>query len=134
MENLLNLCWVLLAMAALLAWRCQAAHERAGQRGRLVALLCVMVLMFPVISATDDLHPAGQAIEDSSKRTQSVCATLKSVATNVKYGPSPAVLVQMPAVALYAVLVEWLRLTAAPGLQAVTTLSASWRAPPVLTF
>lgn len=134
MENLLNLCWVLLAVAALLAWRCQATHARAGQRRRLVALLCVLALMFPVISASDDLHPAAQAIEDSSKRTQKAWATIKSVATHVKYGPSPAVLVQVPGVVPYAGSVAWLQPTAAPSLQAGRTLSVLWRAPPALTF
>jgi len=134
MENLLNGCWVLLAMAALLAWRCQATQARTGQRHGLVALFCVLALMLPVISATDDLHPTAQAIEDSSKRTQQAWATIKSVATIVKYGSPPVILVLAPITVPQAGSIEWLRPTAMPSLQDGMIRLGPGRSPPVLTF
>ena len=133
MENLLNLCWGVLALAALVDWRCQATRARRSTP-QLVALLCVLALMLPVISATDDLHPTAQAIEDSSKRTQQAWAAMESVTTHIKYGSPPAVLVLAPMTVPYAGSVEWLRPPAAPSLQAGSTLSGLWRAPPALTF
>lgn len=84
-ETLLNLCWLLLAVVALIAWRRQEAAKPHGTPG-LIALLCVLVLMFPVISATDDLHPVAQAVEDASKRTQKRSVIIKSLSTHIKHG------------------------------------------------
>lgn len=92
MENLLNLCWVLLALAALSAWRFQGARRRRGGLG-LVAMLCVLGLMFPVISATDDLHPATQAVEDAAKRSQKHWIAINWPATHIKHGATPALIV-----------------------------------------
>jgi hypothetical protein len=74
MELMLNLAWVLLALPAYWLWR-RSGGARLG-RGMssvqcLLALGCVLVLLFPVISASDDLHAMGAEMEDStiSKRT-----------------------------------------------------------------
>ncbi|MFZ3213011.1 MAG: hypothetical protein WA188_16020 [Terriglobales bacterium] len=135
MENFLTLCWGLLALAALVAWRCQATQARAVQRRGLVALLCVLALMLPVISATDDLHPIAQVIEDSpAKRTQKAWATIKPVVTHVRYGSPPAVLVLASIAVPPACSVEWFRPAAAPSLQAGSAPFATWRAPPALTL
>jgi hypothetical protein len=69
MELLLNLAWMLLALPAYWLWR-----RDAGMRGArwvsslqcLLALGCVLVLLFPVISASDDLHAMRAEMEDSS--------------------------------------------------------------------
>jgi hypothetical protein len=73
MELLLNLAWVLLALPAYWLWR---RDEEARQARRvtspqcLLALGCVLVLLFPVISASDDLHAMRTEMEESaSKRT-----------------------------------------------------------------
>jgi hypothetical protein len=69
MELFLNFVWVLLFIPAWWVWR------RNGQNFNSVrcflTLACVLVILFPVISATDDLHAAPQAMEESSstKRT-----------------------------------------------------------------
>jgi hypothetical protein len=75
MELLLNLVWLTLALPAIWIWRHEPASVRhwAGHR-RLrssVLLMCVLVLLFPVISASDDLHPMRAEMEESSpfKRT-----------------------------------------------------------------
>ncbi len=74
MELLLNLLWVLLALPAYWVWRRDAGvrqGRRFSSRQVLLALGCVLVLLFPVISATDDVHAMRAEMEDSSisKRT-----------------------------------------------------------------
>ncbi len=71
LELLLNIVWVLVVTASLLFWRrFSSASEHCSRRPltALVALVCILVLLFPVISATDDLHVAEFAIEDSGRK------------------------------------------------------------------
>jgi hypothetical protein len=74
MELLLNLVWLLLMLPAYWLWR-RGAGARLARRVTalqcLLALGCVVVLLFPVISATDDLHAMRTEMEESasSKRT-----------------------------------------------------------------
>ena len=76
MELLLNLAWLLLALPAVWLW----ARSRSGSTGRkfsalqcLLALGFLLVLLFPVISATDDLRAMRTEMEGSpgSKRQSS---------------------------------------------------------------
>jgi hypothetical protein len=64
MELLLNLAWLLLALPAYWLWRRSA--RRFSPLQCLLALGCVLVLLFPVISASDDLHVMRAEMEDSS--------------------------------------------------------------------
>ena len=74
MEVLLNTIWFLLAMGAFLFWRpsrlsgYSAGHRESPLCG-IMALACVLVLLFPVISLTDDLHVEQVALEESSRST-----------------------------------------------------------------
>jgi hypothetical protein len=74
MELLLNLAWLLLVLPAYGLWR----RSRTATRGRkftslqcLLALGCLLVILFPVVSATDDLCAMRSEMEESpaSKRT-----------------------------------------------------------------
>lgn len=80
MELLLNLIWLGLAIGALAAFveggRRSARTEEVPFRLSLLALVCVLVLLFPVISASDDLHPTQAVVEDASKRLQLAIAPL----------------------------------------------------------
>ena len=74
MELLLNLAWMLLALPAVWLWRRGGdarVARRVTARQCLLALGCAVVLLFPVISATDDLHAMRAEMEESatSKRT-----------------------------------------------------------------
>src|ERR1022692_1120250 len=74
MELLLNLVWVLMALPAYWLWRRDAGVRQGrkfSSRQVFLALGCVLVLLFPVISATDDVHAMRAEMEDSSisKRT-----------------------------------------------------------------
>ncbi len=67
MEVLLNALWLLASVGGV-AWamRGRRSHlnTRQSHRFSLLAVCCVLVLLFPVISVTDDLHGAPSAIED----------------------------------------------------------------------
>ena len=74
MELLLNLTWMLMAVPAYWLWRRGAGTRLAHKVSALqflLALGCTLVLLFPVISATDDLHAMRAEMEESasSKRT-----------------------------------------------------------------
>ena len=72
MEVLLNTTWLLVAIGAFACWR--PARQSALRKGRggiasrtVLALVCALLLLFPVISLTDDLHAEQYPIEDSSR-------------------------------------------------------------------
>jgi len=66
MELLLNLVWLLLALSATVAgWMAGSARGvRRWRRSLLVA--CISLLIFPVLSASDDLHALAAECEDST--------------------------------------------------------------------
>lgn len=74
MELVLNLIWISLAPLAFFGFlrrRCMSGHLAGVSYGKsLLALVCVVILLFPVISASDDLHPAQIILEEASKRVQ----------------------------------------------------------------
>jgi len=73
MELLLNLAWLLLVLPACWLWR-QSSNARTARSLTslqcLLALGCAVLLLFPVISASDDLHVMRAEMEESvaSKR------------------------------------------------------------------
>jgi hypothetical protein len=68
MELLLNLLWVLLIPPAFYCWFQQRFRSRSALR--FVALAGALAFLFPVISATDDLHSVAELCESApSKRT-----------------------------------------------------------------
>jgi hypothetical protein len=101
MELLLNLLWLLLALTAIAMWR----RERAsgpGSRGfdplRSVLLLgCALLLLFPVVSATDDLHAMRPESEESnpSKHTVKYFGGDKTPSRTGGFGASPALLISL---------------------------------------
>ncbi len=74
MELLLNLIWISLAALAFLGFfRGRRASGQLAQvpcSKALLALACGMILLFPVVSASDDLHPTQAVLEEVSKRVQ----------------------------------------------------------------
>src|SRR5271167_1513560 len=82
MELFLNLCWLSLLVPAYLLWRRRISSTASGSpegsaaRRPLVfvcALGCAFVLLFPVISASDDLHAMRAEMEESSPGKRGVC-------------------------------------------------------------
>jgi hypothetical protein len=75
MELSLNLAWVLLVLPGYWLWRrnAQVRRGRSFRSGQcLLCLGCMLVLLFPVISATDDLHVMRAEMEDSSVSKRAV--------------------------------------------------------------
>src|ERR1700692_2783574 len=73
MELLLNLAWLLLVLPAFGIWRQATVAKRQNRfnsRQGLLALGCLLVLLFPIISATDDVHAMRTEMEEpgTSKR------------------------------------------------------------------
>lgn len=88
MELLLNLIWITLATGAFLIFLRSREHSAGGQisyHRALIALGCVALLLFPVVSASDDLHPSQAVLEDASRRIQHFVSPMQSS------GPNPAV-------------------------------------------
>ena|SRR5271165_3124269 len=76
MELLLNLLWLALLLPAVLIWRSQSVcsgkfRHPCGLRA-IILLGCLLVLLFPVVSATDDLHPVRNEMEESSPSRRAV--------------------------------------------------------------
>ncbi|HTR27504.1 MAG TPA: hypothetical protein VMI10_26275 [Terriglobales bacterium] len=92
-EILLNLCWLALVLPAFALWRQRALSDRSARRSVLFlcALGCVLVLLFPVISASDDLHASSFAMEESRRSLRH--AHTASNADCVDHCPQIAVLV-----------------------------------------
>jgi hypothetical protein len=71
MELLLNAIWLALAAGLLFVWHVRWLPQiRRGSRDRrsrqsFVGLVCVLALLFPAISLSDDLHPAVIALSDT---------------------------------------------------------------------
>jgi hypothetical protein len=82
MELLLNFAWLLLALPACWLWRRAEARpaRQVSSLQSLLALGCALFLLFPVISASDDLHAMRAEIEESatSKRTARNASAEKS--------------------------------------------------------
>jgi hypothetical protein len=58
METILNLAWVLLAGVLACLWVRHAPRYGASQRMQVAALAVLILILFPVISVTDDLLAA----------------------------------------------------------------------------
>ncbi len=75
MELLLNLAWLLLALPAYILWRdakgASARHAFTSLQCFL-ALGCMLVLLFPVVSATDDLRAMRPEMEESPAAKRSM--------------------------------------------------------------
>ena len=72
MEFVLNLVWVAFTLSAICAFlrnrRTGAMTPRGSFSGAFLALACALALLFPVVSASDDLHPTQAVLEDTMKR------------------------------------------------------------------
>jgi hypothetical protein len=79
METILNLVWLAVTVAGVCLWRFRWTVSRKNpthsMRMEAVAMVCILALLFPVISLTDDLHPEIALVEASSgKRNASLIA------------------------------------------------------------
>jgi len=90
MELLLNLLWLLLVMPAFWVWRRQD-RSLASLRCLLV-LACGVVLLFPVVSATDDLQAMRpEMVESSLPKRALKQGTIEKVSGQNQCPKSPAI-------------------------------------------
>ena len=76
LEASLDLLWVLLTVGAFVHWAAPRGNRRRTQLSGLVSLVFVLSLLFPVISANDDL--AQLDLINDAKTSQLITASLKS--------------------------------------------------------
>jgi hypothetical protein len=100
MELLLNLFWLTLAVPAVWIWRhesaCAEDRRRFGRLRPFLLLGCILMLLFPVISATDDLQAMHQAMEEApSERMVKPAEGHKSIAALGHSGVLPALVLPL---------------------------------------
>ncbi len=96
MELLLNVFWLLLALASFALWWTKwtpsgrARGDRRELRDGAVSLACVLFLLFPVISLTDDLHEVPAVAEESraARRTLLICKGSQTGSDSEKHAAS----------------------------------------------
>jgi hypothetical protein len=93
MELLLNIAWLLLALPAFWLWRSSKA-ALVGRRFTalqcLLALGCMLVILFPVVSATDDLRAMRSEMEESPASKRMVRAASNDKTSSWKSQNPPA--------------------------------------------
>jgi hypothetical protein len=92
LETSLNLLWVLLALGAFVHWVAPGGRRRPVHPPGLVSLVFVLSLLFPVISANDDLVQLD--LINDAETSQCIITSLKSD----KQLPGSAGLLGSPAV------------------------------------
>lgn len=131
MELLLNLLWLLLAMPALWLWR---YSRTAPERGKFYALQsflalgCLLVVLFPVVSATDDLQAMRAEMEESPSK-RSICQSAGDKACSSKSQSQPA-LVSAPASFGFGELAWYWFPASASSSSCTRVVARSNRAPP----
>jgi hypothetical protein len=132
MELLLNLAWLLLVLPAYWLWR-GARSMPAGRKFHslqcLLALACMLVILFPVISATDDLHAMRAEMEESPAGKRTVRQSSNDHATAWKRQSPPAL--AGPTRSLIVTVEGWRPLTTPLLiLPAAPAIEQAGRAPP----
>ena len=86
METLLNALWVVICAALLFAWQSQwlsqirrRVHADAVSQS-FISLVCLLALLFPAISLSDDLHPVVLALPDTKSSSVAALAHSHSAA------------------------------------------------------
>ncbi len=105
MELLLNLAWLLLALPAFCLWRgsrTSPASRRFTSLQCLLALGCLLVILFPVVSATDDLRAMRNEMEESPASKRSVRHANSEKASAGKWQNSPALVATATAMTVNA--------------------------------
>jgi len=92
MELILNLCWLMLALPAYWLWRRGAGCRHLGPLRAFLVLGSLLILLFPVISATDDLHFIRPDTEESGPSKRTLKHASNDKATSSASGAMPTLL------------------------------------------
>ena len=138
MELLLNLACLLLVLPAYGIWRQGAVAKRPNRFNSLQGLLalgCLLVLLFPIISATDDVHAMRAEMEEpgASKRSVRQASQDKFSVKVSRLHNSPAILENASAFALSCDGWRESVIASSSPLAAPSILRAG-RAPPVFSL
>jgi hypothetical protein len=127
MELLLNLAWLALAIAAFARLGWWASGETDRGRILVVALstLCLVVLLFPIISITDDLQATDAVLEE----TVAVRRVAAAAALHAMPMLAAAIVVSVPAVSLSFLGFVTSKSFALPSAPALVTVAL--RGPPL---
>jgi hypothetical protein len=93
MELLLNLAWLFLALPAWWLWhdsRTAPAARKISSFHCLLTISCMLVILFPVVSATDDLRVMRTEMEESPVSKRSVCQSSGDKPYTPKWQSQPA--------------------------------------------
>jgi len=135
MELLLNLAWLLLALPACWLWRrsrSEGTDHPFGSLQCVLALGCLLVMLFPVISASDDLLAMRTETEESPANKRSIrhASTDKSSLAKTRLQAAPA----LPATLRWLgadIQCTLLRLSPTTALRSSPWIPRTGRAPPV---
>lgn len=90
MELVLNLAWALLAAMMVCLWTRLSPRTRVNKPMQFVALAVLLLILFPVVSVTDDLQAAQNPAEaDCLVRRDHACSTPHSILPHVAALPLP---------------------------------------------
>ncbi len=80
MELFLNAVWLAIVIAAAVAFiRWSGRQTAARRRIGALATICVLALLFPIISATDDMNAAVAAFEETSAVRRAVLGAMHTI-------------------------------------------------------
>jgi len=91
MELLFNLAWLLLALPACWLWRDRIPSHKFSSRQCLLTLGCMLVVLFPVVSVTDDLRAMQAIMEESPNGRRSLRQKSSDRLQNLKQSPQALV-------------------------------------------
>lgn len=92
MELVLNLAWALSAIGIVCLWLRFGHHANSGRRTQIVALAVLILILFPVISVTDDLQAVQNPAEvDTCLRRCHVATDPHCIFPAVAAPPLPAI-------------------------------------------
>ena len=136
MELLLNLAWLLLALPAYWLWReysSAPARRRFSSLQCVLALACTIVVLFPVISATDDLRAMRAEAEESPSSKRSVGQRSSDKPSISRFQSQPAA--PVVAGAIFSRTEIGIALPTLPiAIATVTAASATGRDPPATSL
>ena len=93
MELLLNLAWLLLALPAYWLWSgSKTSSRKLTSLQCLLALGCVLAILFPVVSATDDLRAMRTEMEESPASKRTIRQATNDKASGGKWQSQPALI------------------------------------------
>jgi len=134
MELLLNLAWLLLVLPAYWLWRTSrtaTADRKFSSLQCLLALGCLLVILFPVVSATDDLHAMGTEMEESPASKRSVRQASHEKASPWKWQSPPALAAIVNSLIQHHDDEVWRPMpTSAPATPTAPAMVRAGRAPP----